>query len=154
MREEPLGAAAGSAAGRRTPHLPFRRISMPSVPSAATLAQLRTANMNAKKDHRLSVASSQQSTDSLPEGQRVGEYSNHSSSNNKGFPSPKPRRTMSRPSSLQPPPKTSMVTASTVAKRKNVLRELLDTEKTYLDGLEFINEVRNAASMLALANGL
>jgi FYVE, RhoGEF and PH domain containing 5/6 len=153
VREEPLGAAAGSAIGRRPPHLPFRRISMPSVPSQVTMAQLRTANMNAKKDHRVSVAS-QQSTDSLPEGQRVGEHSSHNSSNNIGFPSPKSRRTMSRPSSLQPPPKTSMVTASAVAKRKKVLRELLDTEKTYLDGLEFINEVRNATSIPALANRL
>lgn len=120
--------------------MPFRRISMPSVPSGDALSHIKTANANVKKDHRISVAS-QQSFDSLPENQRVGEANKRHSSHVMPVPIPKPRRTMSRPSSLQPPPKTSMATTSNVAKRKKILRELLDTEKTYLDGLEFINEV-------------
>lgn len=114
---------------------------MPTVPTGPALAHLRTANVNTRKDHRVSVAS-QQSTDSLPESQqRIGEHGHYNSSHSAGIPIPKPRRTMSRPSSLQPPPKTSTVTVNMVAKRKKVLREILDTEKTYLDGLEFINEV-------------
>jgi len=109
---------------------------MPSAPSATALAQIRTANLSA---NRVSVAS-QQSYDSLSENQRAPENLHHALSSSGAMVSPKPRRTKSRPSSLQPPPKATAV-PGTAIKRRKVLRELLDTEKTYLYGLEFINEV-------------
>jgi hypothetical protein len=109
---------------------------MPSVPSSVVLAQIRTANRNA---NRVSVAS-QQSYDSLPEHQRASENIHYIPSSPGAIASPKPRRTKSRPASLQPLPKAAVVPGA-VIKRRKVLRELLETEKTYLDGLEFINEV-------------
>src|SRR5215472_7450122 len=38
-------AGPASPVARRPPHLPFRRISMPTAPSPAVLAQIRTANL-------------------------------------------------------------------------------------------------------------
>lgn len=114
---------------------------MPTVPSATTLAQLRTANI---KDHRISVAS-EQSFDSLPENaaaNRTAAGGLKTSASHALLPAyTRPPRLKSRPSSLQPPPKVSNLTAGASARRKKILRELLDTEKTYLDGLEFISDV-------------
>ncbi|KAG8859458.1 hypothetical protein FRB91_007858 [Serendipita sp. 411] len=138
FREDAAGLNTTSPVPQRPLHLPFRRISMPTVPSPATLAQLRTANPHLK-DHRVSVAS-QHSLESQPEnpnGQRNSAYITPSPISSS---SPKPRRSMSRPSSLQPPPRTPTIASSTIAKKKKVLRELLETERTYVDGLELINE--------------
>ena len=110
---------------------------MPSVPSATTLAQVRAINNINAKDNRVSVAS-QQSFDSLPESQRGPEHAHYIPNSPGAIVNSKPRRI--RPSSMQPPPKVGPV-PGTVIKRRKVLRELLDTEKTYLDGLEFIDEV-------------
>ncbi|KIM31655.1 hypothetical protein M408DRAFT_327129 [Serendipita vermifera MAFF 305830] len=130
------GPQLGPAA-RRPPHLPFRRISMPSVPSSAALTQIRAMNIASAKDNRVSVVS-QQSFDSLSENQRGSENVHYIPNSPGAIASPKPRRT--RPSSLQPPPKVTAPVPGTVIKRRKVLRELLDTERTYVDGLEFINE--------------
>ncbi|KAG8829352.1 hypothetical protein FRC17_006716, partial [Serendipita sp. 399] len=123
---------------QRPLHLPFRRISMPTAPPPGVLAHIRAANPHLK-DHRMSMAS-QHSLESQSEnlnGQNTNAYNMSSPVSSS---SPKPRRSMSRPSSLQPPPKAPAINPSTTAKKKKVLRELLETEKTYVDGLEFINE--------------
>jgi hypothetical protein len=109
---------------------------MPSVPSPTVLAQIRTANLS---PNRVSVAS-QQSYDSLPENQQTSENTHYIPSSPGAIASPKQRRTKSRASSVQPPTKAAVMPAM-VIKRRKILRELLETEKTYLDGLEFINEV-------------
>lgn len=141
--EDVFSVSSPSPAPRRPPHQAFRRISMPSVPSAAALAQLRAASVQ-KAEHRVSVAS-QQSIESQADFQRGTESAGPWVASPVSNASPRPRRSMSRPSSLQPsslqpPPKASAMTASTAAKKKKVLRELLDTEKTYVEGLEFIDE--------------
>ncbi|PVF98226.1 hypothetical protein CPB86DRAFT_758889 [Serendipita vermifera] len=138
-RDEPLVMPASSAAAVRRPtHLPFRRISMPTVPSPATMAQIRAMNTSQQQDRRLSVTSQQsfESTqENYPPQSQLQPGSNATPSGIS-----RPRRMTSRPSSLQPPPKASALAQGNVAKRNKVLRELLDTEKTYVEGLELISE--------------
>jgi hypothetical protein len=112
---------------------------MPTVPSPATLAHVRAMNTSQQPDRRLSVTS-QQSFESVQEN-----YPSQSQlqpgSNVGPLGIPRPRRTTSRPSSLQPPPRASALVQGNVAKRNKALRELLETEKTYVEGLELISEV-------------
>ncbi|KAG2144494.1 hypothetical protein DEU56DRAFT_205971 [Suillus clintonianus] len=91
-------------------HLPFRRISLPSVPSSSLLSA----------QHRQSVASFA-SFDSLPEEPVVRR--------------PK-RRSLNRKHSRAPGP----VDIAREAKRAKVIREFWDTERTYVQGLDLVHD--------------
>ncbi|KAA1477233.1 hypothetical protein DENSPDRAFT_578152 [Dentipellis sp. KUC8613] len=106
----------------RPPHLPFRRISLPSAPS-----QL----------NRQSVVS-MASFDSLPE---EGNASGAPTSAVNKSPSKKSR---SRPSSMEPQKKVHRkrevrpVNEAKLAKRAKVIEEFYETERTYVQGLDLI----------------
>ncbi|KAG1805598.1 Dbl homology domain-containing protein, partial [Suillus variegatus] len=91
-------------------HLPFRRISLPSVPSSSLLSA----------QHRQSVASFA-SFDSLPEEPVVRR--------------PK-RRSLKRKQSRTPAPED----IAREAKRTKVIREFWDTERSYVQGLDLVHD--------------
>ncbi|KAG1724515.1 Rho family DH domain-containing guanine nucleotide exchange factor [Suillus paluster] len=91
-------------------HLPFRRISLPSVPSSSLVSA----------QHRQSVASFA-SFDSLPEEPVVRR--------------PK-RRSLNRKHSRTPAP----ADAAQEAKRAKVIREFWDTERSYVQGLDLVHD--------------
>ncbi|KAG2110507.1 Rho family DH domain-containing guanine nucleotide exchange factor [Suillus discolor] len=91
-------------------HLPFRRISLPSVPSSSLLSA----------QHRQSVASFA-SFDSLPEEPVVKR--------------PK-RRSLKRKQSRTPAPED----IAREAKRTKVIREFWDTERSYVQGLDLVHD--------------
>ncbi|KAG2355894.1 Dbl homology domain-containing protein [Suillus spraguei] len=91
-------------------HLPFRRISLPSVPSSSLLSA----------QYRQSVASFS-SFDSLPEEPTVRR--------------PK-RRSLNRKPSRTPTPADT----AREAKRTKVIREFWDTERSYVQGLDLVHD--------------
>jgi len=93
-------------------HLPFRRISLPSVPSSSLLSA----------QHRQSVANFA-SFDSLPEEPIVRR--------------PK-RRSLNRKQSRIP---NTPADIAREAKRTKVVREFWDTERTYVQGLDLVHDV-------------
>ena len=121
-------AEAPSPLIRRAPHLPFRRISLPAVPSQAAIAAHARARA-AEPSNRFSVAAIQQQQHKIDPGpQNI----------------PKQRRTPSRPSSLAIPqrPQRPTATASAIEhKRSQVIREILDSERSYVDGLDLIYDL-------------
>lgn len=110
------------------PHLPFRRISLPTAPSL---------------QHRISVASVA-SFDSLHEDgdvesprstrllSRVPENPDQSRQSSSD---PARRRKRARDASTKPADERQ------VTKRRNIVEEFYETEKTYVDGLELIYSV-------------
>ncbi|THH18614.1 hypothetical protein EW146_g2389 [Bondarzewia mesenterica] len=108
----------------RPPHLPFRRISLPSAPSLI---------------HRQSVVSTA-SFDSLPE---EGSSTISSSPLRTANRSPS-KRVKSRPSSLDPHRKPHRkkdlrpVDEEREAKRRKIIEEFYETERTYVKGLDLI----------------
>lgn len=105
----------------RAPHLPFRRISLPTAPSLL---------------HRLSVVSVA-SFDSLPEDSDESPP-NAWSKMGKGRPTPPEsprRRNRLRDTSVKP------LDELQANKRRKVVREFYDTEKAYVDGLDLIYSV-------------
>ena len=132
-------AEAPSPLIRRAPHLPFRRISLPSVPSQAAIAHARAAQAS-NSSNRFSVAAIQQ------QQQQQQSVSHKSRNNVDPGPQniPKQRRTTSRPSSLAIPqrPQRPTATASVIEhKRTQVIREILDSERSYVDGLDLIYDL-------------
>lgn len=110
-------------------YLPFRRISLPSAPNL----------------HRQSVVSTA-SFDSVPEALEVP----HVPSSLPASPSrPIARAVRHRPSSVEASRrnykrrevKSVVVDEQREAKRRRIIHELHDTERTYLDGLELIYSV-------------
>jgi FYVE, RhoGEF and PH domain containing 5/6 len=110
-----------------TPYLPFRRISLPSAPNLA------------QRQSIVSIAS----FDSIPEGPQPVALS---------IPLNKsPSKGPNRPSSSQDPTKRVnrrrdvksivVVDEQREAKRRKVIHELYETERTYVDGLELIYSV-------------
>jgi FYVE, RhoGEF and PH domain containing 5/6 len=114
----------------KAPHLPFRRISLPTAPSLL---------------HRVSVVSVA-SFDSLPEGSDASPPPSARSSNYyrklgmQGRPiapeSPRRRKRL-RGTSTKP------VDELQTNKRRKVVREFYDTEKAYVDGLDLVYSVRS-----------
>jgi hypothetical protein len=108
----------------RAPHLPFRRISLPTAPSLL---------------HRVSVVSVA-SFDSLPEGSDgspppSARRSNYNGKLGKGRPiAPESPRRRNR---LRDKPLDELQTN----KRRKVVREFYDTEKAYVDGLDLVYSV-------------
>jgi FYVE/RhoGEF/PH domain-containing protein 5/6 len=110
----------------RAPHLPFRRISLPTAPSLL---------------HRVSVVSVA-SFDSLPEdgdgSPPTSALSNYNGKLGKGRPihpeSPR-RRNRLRDTSTKP------LDELQTNKRRKVVREFYDTEKAYVDGLDLVYSV-------------
>ena len=108
----------------RAPHLPFRRISLPTAPSLL---------------HRVSVVSVA-SFDSLPEDGDGSPPPSARSSNYNGkgrpFPPESPRRrNRLRDTSMRP------LDELQTNKRRKVVREFYDTEKAYVDGLDLVYSV-------------
>ena len=115
----------------KAPHLPFRRISLPTAPSLL---------------HRVSVVSVA-SFDSLPEGSDASppppsartRRSNYNGKLGKGRPiaseSPRRRNRLKRDTSTKP------VDELQNNKRRKVVREFYDTEKAYVDGLDLVYSV-------------
>ncbi|KAF9479574.1 hypothetical protein BDN70DRAFT_878635 [Pholiota conissans] len=118
---------AKPASPLRAPHLPFRRISLPTAPSP--------------QHHRVSVVSVA-SFDSLPEGDGDGE-------------SPQGGRTLARvleqPSQERPPSvdphrrrkrvrdsSTKPTDERQTSRKRKIVEEFYETEKAYVDGLELI----------------
>ncbi|KAH9947082.1 hypothetical protein B0H21DRAFT_807905 [Amylocystis lapponica] len=118
-----LSASTSDVRYQRQPYLPFRRISLPSAP-----------NLN-----RQSVVSTA-SFDSLPEeGRSLGPTSPAAP----GVPRSPVRATKNRPSSVdvrRAARRSQMrpVNEQREARRRKVINEFYDTEKSYLDGLELI----------------
>ena len=109
------------------PYLPFRRISLPSAPNLA---------------QRQSIVSTA-SFDSIPEGPPiVGAVSSNRS------PSKGPKRRPSSQDALKRAHRRKEVKSVVVvdehkeAKRRKVIHELYETERTYVNGLELIYSVR------------
>ena len=110
----------------RAPHLPFRRISLPTAPSLL---------------HRVSVVSVA-SFDSLPEDSDASPppsaWSNYNGKLGRGRPtapeSPR-RRNRLRDTSTKP------LDELQTNKRRKVVREFYDTEKAYVDGLDLVYSV-------------
>lgn len=131
---------------RRAPHLPFRRISLPAVPSQLAIAHARAAQVqaSASSSNRFSIGS-------LPEEQQQPSstasavaHNNHRFHNiDSGLHNPRQRRTKSRPSSLAVPVARSSGIASspTEHKRTQLIREILDSERSYVDGLDLIYDL-------------
>ena len=113
----------------KAPHLPFRRISLPTAPSLL---------------HRVSVVSVA-SFDSLPEGSDASppptsaRRSNYNGKLGKGRPiaseSPRRRNRRKRDTSTKPADEQQ------TNKRRKVVREFYDTEKAYVDGLDLVYSV-------------
>lgn len=134
---------------RRAPHLPFRRISLPAVPSQLAIAHARAAQVQA------STSSNRFSIGSLPEEQQQQQpsssaaaattaHNNHRFHNiDSGLHNPRQRRTKSRPSSLAVAVARSSGIASspTEHKRTQLIREILDSERSYVDGLDLIYDL-------------
>jgi len=117
----------------RAPHLPFRRISLPTAPSLL---------------HRVSVVSVA-SFDSLPEDSDgsppPSAWSNYNGKAGKGRPIPPEsprRRNRLRDTSMKP------LDELKANKRHKVVREFYDTEKAYVDGLDLIYSVGSPTSQL------
>ena len=110
----------------RAPHLPFRRISLPTAPSLL---------------HRISVVSVA-SFDSFPEDGNESPQSarTHAKVFGKSRPisieSPR-RRKRTRDTSIKPDDERH------ASRRRKVVDEFYETEKAYVDGLELIYSVRN-----------
>jgi FYVE/RhoGEF/PH domain-containing protein 5/6 len=142
--DEP-GSPARSPLARRAPHLPFRRISLPAVPSQAAIAHARAAQSR----HRFSVAA----TGSLPEEQQQQPQQQQPQPQQQAITSninyvdpghiPRQRRTTSRPSSLAVPrpPRPSASASGIEHKRTQVIREILGSERSYVDGLDLIYDL-------------
>ena len=110
----------------RAPHLPFRRISLPTAPSIL---------------HRVSVVSVA-SFDSLPEDSDgsppPNAWINYNAKAGKGRPIPSEsprRRNRLRDTSMKP------LDELQANKRRKVVREFYDTEKAYVDGLDLVYSV-------------
>jgi len=117
----------------RAPHLPFRRISLPTAPSLLNRISL------------VSVAS----FDSFPED---GDESPQSSrTHSKGLGKSRPismesprRRRRARDTSIKPDDDRH------ATRRQKVVDEFYETEKAYVDGLELIYSVRNCPQITAM----
>jgi len=150
--DDELDVQAPSPLIRRAPHLPFRRISLPAVPSQVAIAHARAAQA---ASNRCSIAVVGAGTGagigigSLPEEQQPATHNNNHRLHtiDPGLQAnPKQRRTTSRPSrpsSLAVPPRRSsgIASSSTEHKRTQVIREILDSERTYVDGLDLIYDL-------------
>lgn len=133
--------APSSPLARRAPHLPFRRISLPAVPSQAAIAHARAAQSQSVSN-RLSVAATA-AIGSLPEEQQP-QPSSYINNIDPGPQSsiPKQRRTTSRPSSLAvPPPPRPPRPSGIEHKRTQIIREILGSERSYVDGLDLIYDL-------------
>ena len=127
------GKSALAPSPLRAPHLPFRRISLPTAPSLL---------------HRVSVVSVA-SFDSLPEDSDgsppPSARSNYNGKLGKGRPIPPEsprRRNRLRDTSTKP------VNELQTNKRRKVVREFYDTEKAYVDGLDLVYSVSLTSSAL------
>lgn len=118
------------------PHLPFRRISLPSAPSLphrASIASVLSFDLLAEQPDRGSTSSSPSSPTRAPAPAAT----------------PQTPRSKGRQSSVESPRRKSKVRESTVkpmdekktAKRQKIIEEFLETEKAYVDGLELIYSV-------------
>lgn len=118
---------APSLAPLRAPHLPFRRISLPTAPSLL---------------HRVSVVSVA-SFDSLPEDSNASpppsarsNYYNGKLGKGRPIPPESPRRrNRLRDTSTKP------LDELQTNKRRKVVREFYETEKAYVDGLDLVYSV-------------
>ena len=115
---------APSPSPLRAPHLPFRRISLPTAPSLL---------------YRVSVVSVA-SFDSLPEGSNASPppSTRYNGKLGKGRPIPSEsprRRNRLRDTSTKPLDELQS------NKRRKVVREFYDTEKAYVDGLDLVYSV-------------
>ena len=111
------------------PYLPFRRISLSSAPNL---------------QHRISVVSSA-SFDSVPEGneQHPSLSASPSKANMRGV---RPRYTSieaARRNHRRREVKSVVIDEQREAKRRKVIHELHETERTYVEGLELIYSVRS-----------
>ena len=118
---------APSLAPLRAPHLPFRRISLPTAPSLL---------------HRVSVVSVA-SFDSLPEDNDASPppsaWSNYNGKLGKGRQNaPESPRRRNR---LRDTTSTKPFDELQTNKRRKVVREFYDTEKAYVDGLDLVYSV-------------
>ncbi|KAI0066576.1 hypothetical protein BV25DRAFT_1849149 [Artomyces pyxidatus] len=118
--DTPATTPSTSSMPTRPPHLPFRRISLPSVP-----------NLVLNRQSVVSMAS----FDSLPEeGSPPPLIANRS-------PAKKPK---SRPTSMEPQRRgvrrreVRLPNEQSEAKRKRVVEEFYETERTYVEGLDLI----------------
>lgn len=138
--ESHLSASASDIGYQRPQHLPFRRISLPSAPNLL---------------HRQSVVSTA-SFDSLPE---------EGVSPGAAMPAVTPaiirnavRAPRNRPSSLDISRRAGRrsqmrpIDEHREAKRRRVINEFHETEKSYVDGLELIYSVRSIAFYTGVAN--
>lgn len=125
----------------RPPHLPFRRISLPTAPTLM---------------HRESVISVA-SFDSLPEeGEPSGSSiptvirNVHPSRTGKGRPTSieSPRRRRKREVSVKP------LDDARESKRRKVIDEFFETERAYVDGLELIYSVSLSPSRLSFCSSI
>lgn len=122
MSDSPQSATHPPDLPAPAPHLPFRRISLPSAPNLI---------------QRQSIVSTV-SIDSIPEGPRSAPLTRGAS-----------RGPRHRPSSIEAARRNRRREVKSVvldeqreAKRRKVVHELYETERTYVDGLELIYSVR------------
>lgn len=124
--ESPGGPPSAYLQQPRPPYLPFRRISLPTAPSLI---------------HRISVVSTA-SFDSLPEDGRISPGATLMPPNRSPL-----KQSKSRPSSVdakgRPYRKRELrpVNEAKEGKRKKVIEEFYETERTYVDGLDLIYSV-------------
>ena len=118
----------------RPPHLPFRRISLPTAPSIAHRESVFSI---------ISVDSLPEAEDELPPNPRTAGVV-VAAKGNGDIRSPK-----ARPPSIESPRKRTRTRDSNarnydkkhVAKRKNIIDEFCKTEKAYVEGLDLIYTV-------------
>ena len=131
-------SASVDALQQRSTYLPFRRISLPSAPNL--------------QQNRLSIVSTT-SFDSLPEEGSPPARVTPAVIRNAVRP-PKPRPSLVDVSRSRVRRKDSrIVDEQRETKRRKVIAEFYETEKSYLDGLELIYSVR-LSSLLALYDGI